>query len=313
MQLFMKGEDSKKKIVFVVPPKVHLLDLSGPAHVFYEAKEAGTPIDILFVSLNDEISTGSSAGLFFSNLVSIDSLKLTTGDFVFVPGSENILNIVKTNNHFLDTLNDWYKSGVNICSICVGIFWLAEAGLLKNKKSTTHWRYLSQLQERYPETLVQNDSLFIIEKNLFMSAGVSAGIDLSLHILELLFGYNLTIEISKEIVYYFRRSGGDPQLSKFLKYRNHTDSSIHKVQDYIMNNLNKKFTLDDIASEVNMSKRNMSRKFKKTTLLTIGQYTSMIKIERARHLLSKGNKMQSVAFECGYKSTNQLKTLLSKS
>jgi len=306
----MKSKSANRKIVFVVPPKVHLLDLSGPAHVFYEAKEAGASIDILFVSLSNELNIESSAGLFFSKLIAIDDVNLSPDDFVFIPGSENILSVVQANQHFLATLNNWYKTGVNICSICVGIFWLAEAGIIDEKKSTTHWRYLNQLKKQYPNTIVQEDSLFVIENNLFMSAGVSAGIDLTLHILELLFGYNLTIQISKEIVYYFRRAGGDPQLSKFLKYRNHIDTSVHQIQDYIMNNLNKKFTLDDIAAEVNMSKRNMSRKFKKITQLTIGEYTNLVKIERAKHLLSKGIKIEVVASECGYKSTNQLRTLL---
>ncbi|MEM9680742.1 MAG: DJ-1/PfpI family protein [Bacteroidota bacterium] len=306
----MNNRSSKRKIVFVISPKVHLLDLSGPAHVFYEAKEAGVNLDILFVGISDDVNIQSSAGLFFSNLSSIDELTVTPNDFIIVPGSENILDLIKTDDHFLSKLNDWHNEGVNICSICVGVFWLAEAGLLKHKRSTTHWRYQDRLKQLYPETIVQEDNLFVIEDNLYMSAGVSAGIDLSLHIIEILFGHKLAIELSKEIVYYFRRSGSDPQLSKFLKYRNHSDSSIHRIQDYIMNHLNEKFTLDDLASEVHMSKRNMSRKFKAITHLTIGEYIKVIKIERAKHLLSKGNKMKSVALECGYRSINQLKDLL---
>lgn len=299
-------------MVFIVPPKVHLLDLSGPAHVFYEAKQLGAPLELLFVSLRNELDVESSAGLFFSNLITIDHLDIRPDDFVFVPGSEDILSIVKANRHFLERLRQWHAVGINICSICVGLFWLAEAGIIKEKKSTTHWKYINQLKQQFPETVVQDDHLFVIENNLFMSAGVTAGIDLSLHIIETLFDYDLTIQISKEIVYYFRRAGGDPQLSKFLKYRNHIDTRIHEVQDYIMNHLNEKFTLDDIAAAVNMSKRNMSRKFKKATQLTVGEYTSTIRIERAKHLLAKGNKLQAVAFECGYKSINQLKSILKK-
>ncbi|MEO1022748.1 MAG: DJ-1/PfpI family protein [Bacteroidota bacterium] len=306
----MNDEPLKKKVVFLVPQDVHLLDLSGPAHVFYEAKMAGKPLDLIFAGFGEKVNVGSSAGLFFSELVSPDTLDIHAGDFIFIPGSKNILEVISKNRELLSFFNHWFEKGVNLCSICVGVFWLAEAGLLKGKKSTTHWRYLDKLKERYPDTLVQKENLFVIEDNLYMSAGVSSGIDLSLHVLEKLYGYHLAAEISKEIVYYFRRAGGDPQLSQFLNYQNHQDSSILKAQHYIMNNLNKKFTLDDLAAELKMSKRNLSRKFKKTNQLTIGEYTKIIRLERARHLLSKGNKIQVVANECGYKSTNQLRELL---
>ena len=308
----MINKASQKKIVFIVPEKVHLLDISGPAHVFYEAKKAGVHLELLFVSIDNSTNNKSSAGLLFSKLIPISDLEVSSDDFIFVPGSENILYITKTNNNFLTYLKEWHKRGVNICSICVGAFWLAEAGILNGKKSTTHWRYLDKLQKLYPKTKVQKENLFVISDNLTMSAGVSSGIDLSLHILEKLFGYNLTLKISNEIVYYFRRAGDDPQLSPFLKYRNHIDSSVHKIQDYIMNNLNKRFRLDDIAEQVNMSKRNMSRKFKQKTQITIGEYINILKVERAEHLLSKGYTHTSIALELNYKNTNQLKTLLKK-
>ena len=259
----MNVKGLKRKVVFLVPDNVHLLDLSGPAHVFYEAKQAGVPLTVSYARLNNKSNTESSAGLFFSNLKNVDQLDLRTGDFVFIPGSESILDIIEKNRHFLSYFKGWHKKGVNICSICVGVFWLGEAGLINGKKSTTHWRYLVPLQEKYPDTIVQDNKVFVIEGNLFMSAGVSSGIDLSLHILETLYGFKIAAEIAKEIVYFFRRDGDDSQLSKFLDYQNHTDATIHRTQDYIMNNLNKKFTLDDIAAAVNTSKRNLSRKFKK--------------------------------------------------
>ncbi len=299
-------------MVFIVPPKVHLLDLSGPAQVFYEAQKAGAPLEVSFVSASTRAQSDSSLDLFFTQLQSIEDLHVCPEDFVFVPGSADMLKVIQNNKPFLSYLQKWYNTGVNLCSICVGIFWLAEAGLLAGKKSTTHWRYLDLLEKRYPETTVLKNKLFVIDENLYMSAGVSSGIDLSLHLVEQLFGYSLALEISKEIVYFFRRGGGDPQLSNFLRYRDHLDRSVHKIQDYIMNNLNTKFTLDDIADEVHMSKRNLSRKFKETTQITVGEYINTIRVERARHLLSKGHKMEQVAQECGLKSPNQLRALLKK-
>lgn len=303
---------SPRNIVFIVPPKVHLLDVSGPAQVFYEAKEVGAPLKIVFASCSDAINSKSSAGLFFTNLITSEEVMVTAGDFVFIPGSEDVLTVIEDNRSFLATLRKWHEDRVNLCSICVGIFWLAEAGLIEGKESTTHWRYQDLLEANYPKSKVKQDNLFVTEGNLHMSAGVSSGIDLALHLLENLYGYDLALRVSKEIVYYFRRAGDDPQLSNFLKYRNHIDNSIHRVQDYIMNNLNKKLTLAALATEVNMSKRNLSRKFKQTTQLTVGNYIDLLRVERARHLLTKGTKLDQVARECGLKSTNQLRTLLRK-
>ncbi|MCK8522221.1 DJ-1/PfpI family protein [Aquimarina sp. D1M17] len=300
------------KIVFFVPEKVHLLDLCGPAQVFYEAENAGAPLEVVFAGFNSLEGVKSSAGLAFNNLLDIENLKLTANDYVFIPGSENVVQIINSNKTFLNLIKRWNSEKVNICSICVGVFWLASLGLVDGKKSTTHWRYLDLLERKHPNTIIQKNNLFVIEQNLYMSAGVSSGIDLSLYIIEKLYGYNLTLKVSKEIVYYFRRAGDDPQISTFLKYRNHIDNSVHKIQDYIIKNINKKITLDDMAIEVNMSKRNLSRKFKKTTDITVGKYIEMVRLERINHLLSNGLKMEQVAIESGLKSTNQVRNLIKK-
>ena len=301
-----------RTIVFLCPPKVHLLDISGPAHVFYEAKEMGAPIDILFAGVDSQTDAASSAGLAFSKLVPLSKISLSPNDFVIIPGSEDIFNVIKENNHLLDSLKNLDAESVNLCSVCIGSFWLAEAGILDEKGSTTHWKYFDEFAERYPQVILQRDRLFMIEKNLYQSAGVSSGIDLSLHILEQLFGFDLSLKVSKEIVYFFRRAGGDQQLSTYLKYRNHIDTRIHDAQDFIMKNIHTFFNIDKVAEVVHMSKRNLSRRFKISTQLTIGEYIDLIRVERASNLLEKHMKIDQIARECGLKSTNQLRNLLRK-
>lgn len=307
-----KSTTIHRTIVFLCSPKVHLLDISGPAHVFYEAMEMGAPIDILFAGINSDTDAMSSAGLSFSKLVPFTEISLTPNDFVVIPGSEDMLEIITKNNHILCWLRNLNLEGVNLCSICIGSFWLAEAGILDNKKSTTHWKYFDEFTEKYPQVTLQKDKLFVIEENLYSSAGVSSGMDLSLHILEQLFGFDLSLKVSKEIVYFFRRAGGDPQLSTYLMYRNHIDTRVHDAQDFIMKNINTFFNLDDVADSVHMSKRNLSRRFKNSTGLTIGEFIELIRVERATNLLEKGMKMSEVTRECGLRSTNQLRTLLRK-
>ena len=303
-----------RQIVFLVPPKVHLLDVNGPAHLFYEAKELGASLEIIFSSIsNSTIEVESSSGLYFSRLMRLESLNLTENDFVFIPGSATIKKVISEHPQLLQYLNEWNNSKVRLCSICVGSYWLAEAGIIDFKKSTTHWKYLDDFSKTFPKTKVVEDCLFVIEDNLYLSAGVSSGMDLTLHILEDLFGYDMAIKVAKEVVYFFRRGSSDPQISTFLKYRNHLDTRIHDVQDFIVKNINKQFTLDELANEVHMSKRNMSRKFKKTTRMTVGEYLNKVRIERAKHLLAGELKLEEVARECGLKSTNQLRKILKES
>ncbi len=154
--------------------------------------------------------------------------------------------------------------------------------------------------------------LFIKEKSLFSSAGVCSGIDLALYILEIHFGSKFAADIAKEVVIYFRRSEHDPQLSVFLQYKNHLDTRIHDAQDYMMKNISEKLIIDNIAENVNMSSRNLTRLFKKTTGITLGNYIDKLRIERAVDLLSDKHKVEFVAHQCGLKSSNQLRSLLKK-
>ncbi len=268
------------------------------------------------MSINDTLEIKSSAGLFFSKLAHFNSLELSNNDFVFVPGLDYKLlsdnTFIKESKPFFDWLHFQYTNGVNICSICTGTFLLAESGILNGQECTTHWKYISHFKNKFPNIDILKNRLFVVNKNLYTSAGVSSGIDLALYILENQFGSKFATNIAKEVVIYFRRSESDPQLSIFLQYRNHLDSRIHNAQDFIVKHLSVTFTINDISEIVNMSKRNLTRLFKKTTGITIGAYLEKLKVDRAIHLLSEKHKVETVAQLCGFKSSNQLRTLLKK-
>ena len=310
------NHDIIKKILFIVPPKVHLLDVNGPAHVFYEAKEYGADIELHFISIDDSKEIESSAGLYFSHLIHFSQFELTSNDFIFIPGIDyQILSdkhFLKRHKSFFEWLRNQYSNQTNICSICTGAFLLAESGILNHKKCTTHWKYLSIFEKRYPLADIQSKRLFVFDENVYTSAGVTSGIDLSLFILENLFGTKFATDIAKEVVIYFRRGEEDPQLSIYLEYRNHMEDRIHKAQDYLIKNINKTFTLIELSEEIHMSSRNLTRLFKKTTGITIGAYIEKLRVERAVHLLSENHKVNFVALQCGLKSTNQLRSLLKK-
>jgi len=293
-----------------------LLDINGPAHIFYEAKEYGIALELHFVSLNQQTEIKASAGLYFSKLELFEEIELRSDDIVFIPGLEHHLisdkSFIQSIRPFLNWVTEQYQKGVHLCSICTGSFILAETGILNGQSATTHWKYFERFSEKFPKVILLKDRLFLSSKNIHSSAGVASGIDLSLYLLEQFYGTKLALDIAKEVVIYFRRSASDPQLSVFLQYRNHLDLRIHNAQDYLINHLKEAPTAEDLADHVYMSKRNLTRLFKKIVGITIGDYLEKIRIEKAITLLSEGNKVGFVASECGLKSTNQLRTILKK-
>ncbi|MBA4144732.1 MAG: AraC family transcriptional regulator [Azospira oryzae] len=303
--------------VFVIPPRVHLLDVSGPAHVFYEAADYGAPLDLRFVSVHPGVAhETSSSGLAFAQLEDFKSIHLTKKDIVFIPGIEShyITNgeFYKTIAPFFEWLIEQHQRGAKICSVCTGAFLLAQSGLLNGRQTTTHWKYHNVLKKEYPQVEVLANRLFVQSERIYSSAGVASGIDLGLYLLEELYGTRFSAAIAREVVIYLRRGKDDPQLSVFLQYRNHLEDRIHTVQEWLTQHLDKKHTADELAELIHTSGRNLTRLFKETTGITIGQYVEKLRIEHALQLLRDQQKVETVAKACGLQSTNQLRSLLRK-
>lgn len=303
-------------VYFLIPPEVQLLDITGPSHIFYEAKEYGMPVELVYLSMTHNQGETSSAGISLGNLKHFSQYQLGTDALLFVPGMESNLFFAKDFKHknqlFLDWLKVQYEHGARICSVCTGAYVLAFAGLFEGKKCTTHWKYFDDFAQRFPRTKLLRNRLLVKEGRLYSSAGVSSGIDLSLFLLEELFGAVFTAKIAKEVVIYFRRTESDPQLSAFLQHRNHVDTRVHQVQDLIAQHLTQKLNIEELAEKVHMSPRNLTRSFKKAIGLTLGDYLDQLRLERAQKLLKEGEKVSSVALSCGLKSTNQLRNLFKK-
>lgn len=301
-----------QKVAFIIPPTVELLDLSGPVQVFVEAKFYGFEIDIEFYQYQD--NPMSTAGLGFENIKHFTEAKLKEGDFVFVPGMDNdYVNSIpfKAEREFFKWLKDCSDNKVTICSICTGAFALGQAGLLKNTECTTHWRRVKALQEQFPTAKVVADILFVKSNNVYTSAGISAGIDLALAILEDLKGPLFTHKVARGLVVYHRRSGTHKQQSIYLDYRNHINPQVHEVQDYLIDNLSKENSIESLASLVGMSPRNLSRVFKEKTGSTVLEYLTLLRKEYANTMLNNPEyTIEYIASKCGFKTARQLQRIL---
>ena len=301
-----------KKIVFIIPPKVELLDLAGPVQVFTEAKFYGFEIDMEFYTFQkDPVST---AGLGFGNIGHFKKAKLEEGDFIFVPGMnyEYVCSIpFKAERDFFNWLKECSNKKITICSICNGAFALGYAGLLNNTECTTHWRRVSDLQSLFPKARVIADILYVKSNNVYTSAGISAGIDLALAILEEFKGALFTHKVARGLVVYHRRSGRHKQESIYLDYRNHINPQVHEVQDYMIDNLSKENSIEFLADLVGMSPRNLSRVFKEKTGSTVLEYLTLLRKEYANTMLHNPEfTIEYIASKSGFKSARQLQRIL---
>ncbi|WP_422083854.1 GlxA family transcriptional regulator [Ulvibacterium sp.] len=301
---------------FLIPPEVQLLDIAGPIHLFYEANEYGAQFKAHYLSLNPGTEEISSAGIALSRLEPFWNFTLGPHDLLFIPGLESHLFFAEDfkpkNQLFFSWLREQNQNKAKICSVCTGAYIMAFAGLFEGKSCTTHWKYFGDFKTRFPRAKLLSDRLIVKDGNLYSSAGVSSGIDLALFLLEEIYGPVFATKIAKEVVIYLRRTENDPQLSVFLQYRNHMDNRIHQVQDTLAQNLDKKLKIEELAENSHMSPRNLTRVFKKTTGITIGDYLAKLRIERALQLLSSGTKVNAVSLACGLQSSNQLRALLKK-
>lgn len=301
-----------KKLAFIIPPTVELLDLAGPVQVFTEAKFYGFEVDIEFYSYHAE--PVSTSGLGFGQVRNYKEANLLKGDYIFVPG----MDFDYTSSISFQTEIDFFKwlklssdNKITVCSICNGAFALGKAGLLNNADCTTHWRRVADLQSQFPLARVLTDILYIKSNNIYTSAGISAGIDLALAILEDLKGPFFTHKVARGLVVYHRRSGKHKQQSIYLDYRNHINPQVHEVQNYLIDNLSSENNMDTLASLVHMSPRNLSRVFKEKTGSTISEYLTLLRKEYANTMLNNPEyTMEFIASKCGFKSARQLHRIL---
>lgn len=300
------------KFYFLILPEIQLLDLTGAEQVIYEAIGDGADFEIKYCSIYNSIKT--STGLTIDKLPHFEKVNLNEGDFIFIPGPDTnylLSDAFKKQKKLFKWLSNAASNKINICSICTGAYVLAYSGILDNKTCTTHWQKTTEMQQLFPHINVQENVLFTMQDNVYTSAGMLAGIDMTLFILEELKGNYFAHKIARELVMYNRRSGSQPQQSDFLNYRNHIHSGVHKVQDWLHENLQKRTTLIELAEIASMSDRNFTRIFKRETGITVNNYITILRREKIRELLKNPDISRiQIAKQCGLKSDRQVNRIL---
>ncbi|WP_256096760.1 GlxA family transcriptional regulator [Pseudoalteromonas luteoviolacea] len=298
-------------IYFVLLSDTLPLDFAGPLQVLIEARRLGVSFEIKYVSASEQFSL--DGGLQLHNLDPLPN-RLQPEDVIVLPGCNRAFAAYST-ECALKTIC-WLKRNVTnqtVLTICSGALLAAKAGLLGKKSYTTHYQLIERMRTAFPECRVLENRIFVEDDNLISSAGISSGIDMALYYVTTRFGEHIGAQVAQEMLVYFRRTGQDPQLSSWLQFRNHMHRGIHKIQDEICNNVEKNYSLDQLANIACLSQRQLSRLFTLHLGITPREYLQHIKVGHAKQLLQCSNhSVERIAQSCGYSSSRQFRRVFAK-
>jgi transcriptional regulator GlxA family with amidase domain len=296
---------TQQKVFVLVLPGVHAMDLAGPVQVLYEANGFGGSYELHFVGADSRVETAQ--GFCISELEPLP--EVTSHDWVLVPGIEST-QLDQMEGVPVAWLREARDAGARICSICSAAWVLAHAGLLDHRRCTTHWKITERLKAAFPAADVRRDRLFVRDGQLWTSAGETSGIDMALSMVEEDHGAVTVAQVAREMVVYYRRDGSSPQSSIYVQYRTHLHPGVHKVQDWLMAHPERRHTLEDLAAVACMSPRNLTRVFRRSTGVTLKEFTTRLRLEIAGNLLrDPGETVESVASQCGFADARQLRRL----
>ncbi|WJG08071.1 GlxA family transcriptional regulator [Aliiglaciecola sp. LCG003] len=289
-----------KKIGVLLFDKVNLFDVAGPLEVFAVASELGPlQYQIVAIGLEQKAYQSETGVKLVADHCTISDMHLDT---LIIPGGAGARDAHTTESH-----NRWLTEQIDKCrrvmSICTGAYLLASTGVLNHKKATTHWNYIQDFAQRYPQIDVVEDQLFVDHGKIASSAGISSGIDLALALVERDCGSELALRVAKFLVLHYRRTGSQAQFSEPLRYQFSADSHFSGLTPWILQNLTNKLPVSALAEQVCMTERSFYRSFIKQMKIPPGKYVERLRLEHAKQLLVESNcAMQKVAQACGYKN-----------
>jgi transcriptional regulator GlxA family with amidase domain len=292
-----------KRIGFIGFDKVVALDISAPFEVFAfaNAMAANKAYDPVIVSASGKAfysaaNLGMHAHHSFRTAPSFDT--------IIVPGGAG-LRVPEIGNPVVEFLRNRARSTRRIASVCTGVHALAQARLLDGRRVTTHWRFASDLAKAFPRIKVDADAIHLRDGKFYTSAGVTAGIDLSLALVEEDLGALVALQVAREMVVYFKRPGNQAQYSEPLMFQVRSGDRFSQLADWILRNLDKKLTVETLASRVHLGRRHFSRSFKEKFDLPPAEYVEQLRLDEARRRLPNGRlHIDSVAKAVGYASSD---------
>jgi transcriptional regulator GlxA family with amidase domain len=302
-----------RRIVVVVYPGVQSLDAVGPIEVFSTAnREAGWAAYTTELAATGGPTVRATSGV----VLGVDHrLGGVRGDIdtLMVAGGEGTIDAMG-DRVLIDGVRRLAERSRRVTSVCSGAFLLAEAGLLDGRRATTHWSWCDVLAERYPSITVEPDPIFVRDGNVYTSAGVTAGMDLALALVEDDLGRDIALAVARRLVLFLRRPGNQSQFSAQLAAQVAHRDTLRDVQQWIADHPASDLTVATMAERAGMSERNFARCFKDEVGVTPGHYVECVRLEVARRLLEEtDDSVTRVANASGFGTAETMRRVFLRS
>ncbi|MEV0738686.1 DJ-1/PfpI family protein [Streptomyces sp. NPDC050549] len=292
-------------VTVLVFPGVRLLDVTGPIEVFASANEFGGRYRVRIASA-DGAPVITSAGTRIGADLTVDDVQ-EPYDVLVVPGGPEWETLIK-DDALLDVVRRLHGTARRTASVCTGAFLLAAAGLLRGRRAVTHWRQSRQLAVRFPSVRVEPDAIFVRDGPMMTSAGVSAGIDLSLALVEEHYGAQVARAVAKDMVVFMQRPGGQSQFSVRSQLPHSRHAVLRRTLDEVAANPGADHTLTAMSRRAGVSVRHIGRLFDEEVGTTPARYVEQVRLEAAQVLLETGDdSLPVVARRAGFGSAESLR------
>jgi transcriptional regulator GlxA family with amidase domain len=293
-------------------PAVQLLDVTGPIQVFASANDHVTAaggarpyvLRVVAQGQGGDASVTASAGLALAAGPlppvgeALDTLLVAGGEGAEAAAEDPAL---------VDWVRERATQARRVASVCTGAFLLAAAGVLDGRRAATHWMYCAKLAQRFPAVRVEPDPIFVCDGPVWTSAGVTAGIDLALALVEEDLGRSVALAVARYLVVFFKRPGGQAQFSAALSLQS-ADDKFGALHDWLNGHLADDLSLPVLAGQAGMSERSFSRHYAEATGQTPARAIERLRVEAARRLLSESRlPVKRIAQRCGFGSEETMR------
>ena len=288
------------RIGFVVCPGFQVMSFAAVSVFEFACLEVGAQVYDVRVLSETGGSIRSSIGMSVEtdrfDDMDFDTL-IVGGSTVIEPSTPGLLTFVR------QALGRYRR----VAATCIGAFVLAEAGLLDGRRATTHWRYARELQARFPTAKVEEDRIFVIDGPVWTSAGMTAGIDLALAMVEKDLGADVARSVARKLVVYHRRAGGQSQFSALLELEPKSDR-VQNALDYARRNLHSALTVSQLAEAAHLSPRQFSRAFHAETGQSPAKAIENLRVEAARLMMEQSrHPIEVVAQQTGFADRDRMR------
>jgi transcriptional regulator GlxA family with amidase domain len=302
-------ENAPRQVEVLAFPDVQLLDVAGPVQVFADANHWAARPDApvayrIRVIAPEGAQIRATSGLAFATDPLPDPGEPL--DTLIVAGGQGVMQAAE-NARLVAWLKVRAGAARRTASVCTGAFLLAKAGLLDHRRAVTHWEYCDELSRRHPAVTVEPDPIFVHDGPVWTSAGVTAGIDLSLALVEEDLGRAIALSVARHLVMFLKRPGGQAQFSAALSLQS-ADDHFAELHDWLAEHLAENLPLARLAAQAGMSERTFLRRYREATGLTPARAIERLRVEAARQLLADTRlPAKRIAARCGFGSEETMR------